>query len=730
MILCGGNPHDTLCELAAASVNCFVSLQSKGEAHSYRDGAKKHCGPSCAFLEQPITDQDVTADEQIAALVLRVLSRVHDGRVAYVHCRGGHGRTGTVCALILGLLYDLDGPRALVTYQALHDLRQQPCFASSGYEPNADGDSCVALFPAQRAQVLRLLRPSAARAAEAAAMAAMAAVSVSRGKSDIYGRGASQYEETTLQEWKREGEAAGEAARQKDWGAARAGYERCVELRPDWEKARQFLEVARKKEQRQLVAAEAAEAAVTAVAPVPPPPAPVPLAADATEAVVAEPLATTASSATSAASTGRRDAGSVSNAPSTLASSKRGLPSFVVLVGLPGAGKSTLCAALTKGGGWEVVSQDELGGKGAVEEAVVNAVKAGKRLVLDRCNVRRADRARILDIAMHPKDAVVVHLTTAAEACVARVASRTDHPTIPYGHGRSAVASMAKALEPPGLSEGFAAIHTLGSPEEVAALLRHWGAADVEPEAAGLYKFPRTHHVLNTGGTAVTRDDLVMSDADARRFFDGEAIVVAEEKVDGANLGFSLTKEYTILAQNRSHFVSAESATQFKSLDRWLEEHGWALCQLLEPEVEVLFGEWCYLQHSVAYTKLPGHFVAFDIFNKRTKSFCSVAERNRRLGGLGIPVVRQLARQAFTCKEQILALLERQSAYADGFVEGTYLRIDTAEEAGTTNTLRGKVVRPDFIQGCSDGHWLGKEPVKNVVRPDLWTDEAAEGDEY
>jgi predicted kinase len=120
----------------------------------------------------------------------------------------------------------------------------------------------------------------------------------------------------------------------------------------------------------------------------------------------------------------------------------------VVLVGLPGAGKSTFARALSQGGEWEVISQDALGSKGAVESAVVNAIKAGKRVLVDRCNVRVADRKRILDIGMiEPSDAVAVHLTTAPEACVQRVAARTDHPTIPYGHGRSAVASMAKALE-------------------------------------------------------------------------------------------------------------------------------------------------------------------------------------------------------------------------------------------------------------------------------------------
>ena len=57
------------------------------------------------------------------------------------------------------------------------------------------------------------------------------------------------------------------------------------------------------------------------------------------------------------------------------------------------------------------------------------------------------------------------------------------------------------------------------------------------------------------------------------------------------------------------------------------------------------------------------------------------------------------------------------------------MRIDApADEGGTTNCVRGKIVRPDFIQGCADGHWLSKEPIKNGIRPEHW-DEPAEEEE-
>ena len=153
------------------------------------------------------------------------------------------------------------------------------------------------------------------------------------------------------------------------------------------------------------------------------------------------------------------------------------------------------------------------------------------------------------------------------------------------------------------------------------------------------------------------------------------------------------------------------------------------MCALLEPEVEVLFGEWCAAAHSRHYTKLPGYFIAFDIYNKRTGTFASADERARRLQGLGIPCVRTLAKRTFKSKEELLALLEMPSAYGEGFVEGAYLRIDADPtvvqgEQAATNVTRGKIVRPDFIQAMQEGeHWQKGEIVKNQVRPDLWVDE-------
>lgn len=387
------------------------------------------------------------------------------------------------------------------------------------------------------------------------------------------------------------------------------------------------------------------------------------------------------------------------------------------------AGKSTFAQALVASDpSWVCVSQDEIGSRGGVEEMIGRLGKdKGARILLDRCNVDPIDRKHLVELAMLPRAAEVACVFfcgATAQECEERVASRTSHPTIPYGGGRRAVKAMAKLLVAPTVAkEGcLDRVLEVRNFDEANELLKRWGARAPEVVARGLYKFPRTHHVLNTGGSAVTRDDLVMTGGDLDRFVGNGSVVVAEEKVDGANLGLSLTANYEVQAQNRSHWVCAASHSQFKSLDGWLEEHSWALCQLLVPEEEVLFGEWCYARHSVPYTHLPGYFIAFDIYNKRTGRFASVDERNRRLEGLEIPIVPTLARQVFRTKEELLALLESRSAYFDGFVEGAYLRVDEPGggdgAGGQHNVHRGKIVRPDFIQGIKE-HWQSRQIQKN-----------------
>lgn len=162
-----------------------------------------------------------------------------------------------------------------------------------------------------------------------------------------------------------------------------------------------------------------------------------------------------------------------------------------------------------------------------------------------------------------------------------------------------------------------------------------------------LFKFPRTRHLFDAGGNGVSRDDLLMDKEEADVFYSRrgrQTVVSIEEKVDGANLGISISQsDYRLLVQNRSHYVNAHTHKQFSGLDQWLEQHSAGLFEAMEPGRHVLFGEWLFAKHSIHYTRIPGYFVAFDIYDRQSHRFYSRRERNRRLEATHIPFVRLIA---------------------------------------------------------------------------------------
>ena len=400
---------------------------------------------------------------------------------------------------------------------------------------------------------------------------------------------------------------------------------------------------------------------------------------------------------------------------------KPNIPRMMILVGIPGSGKSYFSENLAETHeDIVVISQDTLGSRGACEEELRRIIKdKTKKIILDRCNHKKSDRKDWIDCAkINKKDAVIIYFDYPLDTCVDRVKERVGHPTIKFGRGGSIVKSFHEQLETPSDSEGYKKILHIRSFDECNVILETLGCdpdkLKSNTESQQIIKFPRTHHIFDAGGTGVTRDDLVLSDAEIKDYLNCN--LTFEEKIDGANMGISIDKNYNLLFQNRSHRVSSGTSTQFKTLDIWTGTHSPDLFKILEPNRHILYGEWCYAKHSIHYTSLPNYFLAFDIFDKFENKFYSRFKFHRIMAKTNIPTVPVIVENANystkkELKDSLLKYLDTKSVFNDNFVEGVYIRKDDENFL----VKRCKLVRPDFIQGINT-HWSKMEVIKNVIK--------------
>ncbi|KAI0352276.1 ATP dependent DNA ligase [Trametes cingulata] len=380
-----------------------------------------------------------------------------------------------------------------------------------------------------------------------------------------------------------------------------------------------------------------------------------------------------------------------------------------LLVGLPGSGKSTFARMLIARDPrrWTYVSQDDTGSRSACETAIGN-MRSGARVLLDLCNVSREGRKEWLALASHRATApVCIWFDYNAELCLSRAQNRAGHPTLPPGNRvRNAVDQMRGAFVPPALAEGFKAI----------AFVRSFAAADklvalLSPPVE-LLKFPRTPHLLDLG--SMTSDDVVVNEIPV--VSDGNVVIT--EKVDGANMGFSLSADRSqILVQNRSHYINPASHEQFKQLGVWIDRHREDLMKVLDRDPffaqrYILYGEWLVATHSIPYSRLPDWFLAFDFYDRTTGRWADRRTLEALLADTDIRAVPLIHKGRMPSQDELRQMVQRPSQFYHGPVEGVYVKVERNGEV----VSRGKVVRADFIAG--NEHW-SKGPLKTNKLQDV-----------
>lgn len=220
------------------------------------------------------------------------------------------------------------------------------------------------------------------------------------------------------------------------------------------------------------------------------------------------------------------------------------------------------------------------------------------------------------------------------------------------------------------------------------------------------FRFPQIPHIAWLGEGS-PRDDKLLSRDEMQSLLRGAAVV--EEKVDGANLGFSVGPDGKLRAQNRGQYLIEPYAGQFARLSGWMAQHGCALADALGEDL-MAFGEWCAAQHSLAYPALPDWWLLFDVYDRRARKFWSTHRRDALARKLHLASVPRVADGHQTVGSLKGIVADTRSRYRDGPVEGVVVR----REDDQWLLARGKLVRAEFAQAIGD-HWRSRRLQWNQV---------------
>ncbi|CAL1171786.1 unnamed protein product [Cladocopium goreaui] len=147
-----------LASILDAGILTFISLtehdEIRGKAYCYnrfRSCAERHHalvslprrqakrrGTELRFLECPMPDGGTCADEKVMQLLGNLIQELEDGRAVYIHCYGGHGRTGIVACALLCLFIEVAPEEAVSIFNHLHSYRVECGVGGPGQFPHSE----------------------------------------------------------------------------------------------------------------------------------------------------------------------------------------------------------------------------------------------------------------------------------------------------------------------------------------------------------------------------------------------------------------------------------------------------------------------------------------------------------------------------------------------------------------------------------------------------------------
>lgn len=127
-----------LTQLLSLKIDCVMSLMEEAESSRFTryQEALYHFNPNIEYFNYPIPDMSVPTKKQLYDIVHHVQTLLTSKKRVYIHCWGGHGRTGVVVGALL--IYNGYTPQ-----NALAKIKEERMKTLFGDEPSLQTDEQI-----------------------------------------------------------------------------------------------------------------------------------------------------------------------------------------------------------------------------------------------------------------------------------------------------------------------------------------------------------------------------------------------------------------------------------------------------------------------------------------------------------------------------------------------------------------------------------------------------------
>lgn len=109
-------------KITNAGINVIVNLMEDQEFDTKRHYIT-YIPKGIEYISFPIKDNGINDDTLVLDFVSKLVTRFFYSKNIMIHCWGGHGRTGTIAAILYGIIYLKNGEEALKETKRSHNTR-------------------------------------------------------------------------------------------------------------------------------------------------------------------------------------------------------------------------------------------------------------------------------------------------------------------------------------------------------------------------------------------------------------------------------------------------------------------------------------------------------------------------------------------------------------------------------------------------------------------------------